>query len=248
MKKTGLGVVILAAGKGTRMKSDLPKVLHKVNNRPMIEYVAESAVALAGESVYIVVGHQAEKVKKEVSRRFNVKYVLQENLLGTGDAVKEALPLLDGDINRVLVMCGDVPLIREKTLRQLIDSHERDNNTLTVLAAQVANPTGYGRIILDDAGRITCIREEADADEWEKSVKLVNTGIFCFDKGFLEQVIPMIKSENKQKEYYLTDAIEIAGKKGRKPGVVKADNADEMMGINTCEQLIQAEKLLKTFD
>lgn len=248
MSETELGIVILAAGKGTRMNSDLPKVLHRIREKPMIEYVAETAVALAGKSVYIVVGHQADKVRQEVSRRFSVRYVLQEALLGTGDAVKTALPVLDSDVEYVLVMCGDVPLIRKQTLRDLVECHRRNRNSLTVLAAEVDEPEGYGRILPDGTGRIVCIREHADAGEEEKKVRLVNTGIFCFDKEFLQVAIPKITAENEQKEYYLTDLIEIAGRGEEKSGVVKMSNPDEMMGVNTCEQLAQAEKFLKSID
>ncbi len=248
MKETGLGIVILAAGKGTRMNSDLPKVLHPIHTKPMIEYVVETAEGLAGESVYIVVGHQADRVRQEVSKRFNVRYVLQKDLLGTGDAVRAALPMLDDHIEDVLVMCGDVPLIRTETLGELVQSHRLNSNSLTVLAAEVDEPEGYGRIILDNDGRIICIREQADAREHEKKVRLVNTGMFCFDKKFLQEAIPMITAENEQKEYYLTDAIEIAVRKRKKSGVVRMSNSDEMMGVNTNEQLEKAEKFLQSTD
>lgn len=248
MSESVLGVVVLAAGKGTRMNSDLPKVLHRIHAKPMIEYVAETAVSLAGEFVYIVVGHQADRVREEVSRRFHVRYVFQKELLGTGDAVKEALPVLDHRIEYVLVMCGDVPLIRKRTLLDLVDAHRENRNSLTVLSAEVEDPQGYGRIILDRSGRIVCIREQADANEEEKKIRVVNSGIFCFDKRFLEDSIPMITSENRQKEYYLTDLIEIAAGTGKKSGVVQMEDAREMMGVNTCEQLARMEKLLQSID
>lgn len=248
MKETGLGIVILAAGKGTRMNSDLPKVLHPIHSKPMIEYVVRTAEELAGESVFLVVGHQADKVRQEVSKRFSVRYVLQKELLGTGDAVKAALPALDDDILHVLVMCGDVPLIRKKTLGDLVETHRRNNNSLTVLAAEVDEPDGYGRILLDTDGRVNCIREQADACEHEKEVCLVNTGIFCFNRAFLQEAIPMITTENEQKEYYLTDVIEIAVRKGKRSGVVKMSNSREMMGVNTCEQLERAGRLLQSID
>lgn len=248
MKEADLGIVILAAGKGTRMNSDLPKVLHRIHAKPMIEYVAETAVELASERVYIVVGHQAERVRHEVSKRFSVKYVLQKELLGTGDAVKAALPVLDNCIEYVLVMCGDVPLIRNQTLRNLVECHRTNRNCLTVLAAEVDDPEGYGRIILDGAGRIVCIREQADAGEEEKKIRIVNSGIFCFDKEFLEDCLPMITAENEQKEYYLTDLIEIAARTGKKSGVVKMADPAEMLGVNTCDQLARMEKLLQSID
>lgn len=248
MKETGLGIIILAAGKGTRMNSDLPKVLHSINSKPMIEYVVETAQELAKESVYIVVGHKADKVRQEVSKRFSVRYVLQKELLGTGDAVRAALPVLDDCIEHVLVMCGDVPLIRKDTLLDLVESHRFNKNSLTVLAAELDEPEGYGRIILDKEGRVICIREQADAGEVEKEVRLVNTGIFCFDREFLQEAIPMITTENSQKEYYLTDVIEIAVKNSKKSGVVKMSNSHEMMGVNTCEQLERAGKLLQSID
>ena len=248
MSEGVLGIVVLAADKGTRMNSDLPKVLHRVHTKPMIEYVTETAVSLAGEFVYIVVGHQADRVRQEISKRFNVRYVHQKKLLGTGDAVKSALPMLDRRIEYVLVMCGDVPLIRQQTLHDLVESHRKNRNCLTVLAAEVEDPEGYGRIILDGTGRIKCIREQADANEEEKKIRIVNSGIFCFDKRFLEDCIPMITAENEQKEYYLTDAIEIAARNGKQSGVKIMENPEEMTGVNTSEQLAWMEKLLQSID
>lgn len=240
-----VGVVILAAGKGTRMKSDTAKVLHRVAEKTMIVHVVERAREIAPDNVHIVVGHQAEQVKEEVGRFYQVNYAYQKQLLGTGDAVKTAIPGLDQGIMDVLVLCGDVPLIKEKTLQELVKAHKKSSSGITVLATEVDDPRGYGRIVLDDHNHLLCIREEADATMAEKQIKKVNTGIYCFDKGLLISTLDEISPENSQGEYYLTDVIEIAQKKNQKITIITTGDSSQVMGVNTPEELDRAECLIQ---
>ena len=239
-----LGVIILAAGKGTRMKSGLAKVLHPVGSRSMILHVVEQALKVTPENVYVVVGHQAEAVKEEISHWYEVGFAYQERLLGTGDAVKAAVPYLSLKIRDVLVLCGDVPLIRAKTLRELVARHKDSRSDITVLATEVDEPKGYGRIVLDDDGGLVCIREELDASLEEKRIQKINTGIYCFNRDFLVSALERLTPENSQKEYYLTDVIEIARQSKKKLSVVTVQDARQVVGVNTLEDLEKVAQML----
>jgi bifunctional UDP-N-acetylglucosamine pyrophosphorylase/glucosamine-1-phosphate N-acetyltransferase/UDP-N-acetylglucosamine pyrophosphorylase len=240
-----VGVIILAAGKGTRMKSHTAKVLHRVAQKTMIVHVVDRAMEIAPDQIYIVVGHQAESVKDEVNRFHRVRFVYQKQLLGTGDAVKAAIPDLDSGIRDVLVLCGDVPLIKGKTLQELVLTHKKSKSGITVLATEVDDPKGYGRIILDHHNHLLCIREEVDAGPDEKQIKTINTGIYCFKKDLLRDALNAISPENSQGEYYLTDVVEIAQKKGQKITVVTTQDSNQVIGVNTLEELDRAEHLMQ---
>lgn len=241
-----LAVIILAAGKGTRMKSDLAKVLHKVADKSMVIHVVEAAIPFTGaNNIHVVVGHQADRVKADIDKYHSPIYAYQADLLGTGDAVKTALPGLKPGIETVLVLCGDVPLIRSETLENLIEGHLKNQAGITVLAAEVEDPTGYGRVIHDEKEQVLSIREEADINEQERRIKTVNTGIYCFNRNLLEVAIEKIQPENNQREYYLTDVIEIAQKMHRKIISVTMDNPDEVMGVNTLQELEKANALIQ---
>ena len=237
-----VAVIILAAGKGTRMKSDLAKVLHTVAGKSMVCHVVEAAQQVAPDHIHLVVGHQAEQVQQAVGKSHAVTIARQLRLLGTGDAVKSALPGLHKDVNHVLVLCGDVPLIQAGTIEQLISVHLKEGCSVTVLAARVDDPKGYGRILTDSGGRVTAIREEADATEAEKIVNIVNTGIYCFSRTFLDDAIHRIEPDNNQAEYYLTDAVEIAARDNKVIRPVIIGNSTEVMGVNTLEQLALANE------
>lgn len=241
MNYNNIGVVILAAGKGSRMKSDTAKVLHKIAKKSMVIHVLEQAMGICPGSVHVVVGHQAERVIEEINRSHEVNYAYQKELLGTGDAVKAAIPGLGTRITDVLVLCGDVPLIKQETLLTIVDAHIKTQSAVTVLATELKNPTGYGRIVFDDMGNLMCIREEADASDAEKRIKLVNAGIYCFDKRILSSALNEISPENSQREYYLTDVIEISQKKKEKITVVITKNSHQVIGVNTLEELERAE-------
>lgn len=245
MNYTNMGVVVLAAGKGTRMKSDIAKVLHKVGGKCMILHVIECAIKIAPDNVHVVVGHQANQVKREINKFFKVKFAVQEQLMGTGDAVKAALPGLKSEIREVLVVSGDVPLIQESTLKNLVENHQTTQAKISVLAVDLEDPTGYGRIVQDEDNNMICIKEETDADEHEKKIKKINTGIYCFDKKFLVSAIDEIKPDNNQAEYYLTDIVEIAQKRHEKIGVISMNDPGQVMGVNTIEELEKAEYLIQ---
>jgi UDP-N-acetylglucosamine pyrophosphorylase len=239
-----LGIIILAAGKGTRMKSDTAKVLHTIAEKTMITHVLEKALKINNEHIYIVVGHQADKVKDEISRFCRARFAYQKQLLGTGDAVKAAIPMLDPGIREVLVLCGDVPLIKEQSLQTLVNTHINSSSEITILAAYMEEPKGYGRIICDETGKLLCIREEADATNEEKKIQTVNTGIYCFDKTFLSYALNKISPENSQGEYYLTDIVEIALKQNKKVSVISTGDSIQFTGVNTIEDLQRLEKAL----
>jgi len=240
-----IAVVILAAGKGTRMKSGLAKVLHKVAGKSMVNHVIDAALAVTPDHIHVVVGHQAQRVKDEVSGYHRVHFALQKELLGTGDAVRAALPGIDASVRHVLVLCGDVPLIQKKTLNLLIREHLESQACLSVLSVNMSNPKGYGRIVQNDKKPFLCIREEADASEEEKKITNVNSGIYCFDKDFLGAGIKQIHPQNNQAEYYLTDLVEIAQESGKKVTIVTIDDARQVIGVNTVEELEKAESLFR---
>jgi UDP-N-acetylglucosamine diphosphorylase/glucosamine-1-phosphate N-acetyltransferase len=243
-----LAIVILAAGKGTRMKSDVPKVLHRVAGKSMVVHVLDCARTLTQDNIYVVIGHGAQLVKDEVSRYYSVNFVIQKELLGTGDAAKQALPFLSPGIKNVLVLCGDVPLIREDTLKELLATHRTTNAKLTVLAVDMKHPTGYGRIVLDPSGDMIAIREESDATRKEKQITTINTGIYCFDRIFLEQAIELIRPDNNQAEFYLTDMVEIARSKREKISVQLMSDPRQVIGVNSVNELEKVESLIRQIE
>ncbi|ACN16581.1 predicted nucleoside-diphosphate-sugar pyrophosphorylase [Desulforapulum autotrophicum HRM2] len=240
-----VGVVVLAAGKGTRMKSDRAKVLHPVNGQSMIIHVVDCAVKVSGSNVVVVVGHQAEQVKAEVARAYQVAFAVQKSLLGTGDAVKAAIPHLAKAVGHVVVLCGDVPLIRAKTVEKLVDFHLNNENRLTALAVKVDEPAGYGRMILDAQSKLMSICEEADASMEEKKISLVNSGIYCIERQFLISALNRLNRDNAQNEYYLTDLVKIGAADGVKMGVLTAEDPREVLGVNTLVQLKKADVLCR---
>lgn len=246
MDSNDVGIIILAAGKGTRMKSDMPKVLHKVAGKSMVMHVIETAKKITpDDNIHVVVGHKSDDVKEEISKYCKVNFAEQKQLIGTGDAVKSAVPGMNEPIKNILVLCGDVPLIQEKTINNLIEKHKQNCAKVSVLAVDLDDPTGYGRIVLDDQNSIHCIREEADANADEKKIKTINTGIYCFEKEFLVSALDEIKPDNSQAEYYLTDIVEIAQKKHEKIMVVTMNDYRQVIGVNTIEDLNRIENLLK---
>lgn len=236
--------VILAAGKGTRMKSELPKVIHKALGKPMVEYVIEAAARAGAEAsdLCLVVGHKAELVKETIGDAVN--YVLQEEQLGTGHAVKCAAEFI-GDEGLTMVLCGDTPLITGKTLKKLVDMHIADGNAVTVLTAVLDNPEGYGRIIKDNWGKFVKIVEQKDATLEEQRVDEVNSGIYIFNSAILSQALLKLTNDNAQGEYYLTDTIEIVKSEGLgEVATMIVEDVDEMKGVNSPEQLKEAEEIL----
>ena len=236
--------VILAAGKGTRMKSELPKVIHKALGKEMVKYSIEAAMEAGAESkdVCLVVGHKAELVKEAVGER--VTYVMQQEQLGTGHAVKCAGDFI-GEEGLTMVLCGDTPLITGKTLKALVDTHISEGNAITVLTARVDDPTGYGRIIKDSWGKFVKIVEQKDATLEEQRVDEINSGMYIFDSAILSKALSKLTNNNAQGEYYLTDTIEIVKSEGLgEVATLVVGDVNEIKGVNSPEQLKEAEEIL----
>jgi UDP-N-acetylglucosamine diphosphorylase/glucosamine-1-phosphate N-acetyltransferase len=240
-----LGIVILAAGLGTRMKSEKAKVLHSILGRPMIAYVVETAASIAGQSVVVVVGYQAEQVKKAVSYTAEALFALQEQQLGTGHAVLCAMPSLPEQVEQVVILCGDVPLIQAATIENIVSEHIVNRRDLTLLAVSKEDPTGYGRLVFNDAGDLAAIVEEADADAIQKSIKIINTGIYVIRREFLEFALPRLGSGNNQNEIYLTDIIGLGYQEKRSLGVVIGQDSNEIIGVNSQAELQIVEQLME---
>lgn len=238
-----LAIIVLAAGKGVRMQSDLPKVFHKINNKPMLEYVLETVKVLGPALTLIVVGHKRELIVDHF-KDWPVKFVAQEQQLGTGHAVMQAEPFLKDFQGTVLVLAGDVPLISSQTLRELIDFHEKNNAAITDLTAELADAGSYGRIIRKENGEIAAIVEKKDATAEELKIKEFNSGTFCFDSQYLFNILKMIKANNAQKEYYLTDTVEICKTMGLPVFAYKINDVIQVLGVNTRDELLSLEKNL----
>lgn len=209
----GIASVILAAGKGTRMKSDLVKVLHPILGRPMLSYTVDLSLHhIKAEKTIVVIGHQADQIEERFGDS-RIEFVHQDEQLGTGHAVLQALPLLRGFTGIALILCGDVPLVKAETLRSFIDTFLENHSTIAVLTAVVKNPYGYGRIIRGEEGWLERIVEEKDASNEERLIREINTGIYCVRSAFLMEGLKEIGKENVQGEYYLTDLVEVARKR-----------------------------------
>ncbi len=233
--------IILAAGKGTRMGSDLPKVLHAVGGMTMASHVILAAERAGIENNILVVGHKADHVKSSLDH--NVIYALQKEQKGTGHAVLMAEGLISEPDATVVVLAGDAPLISPGTISKLISYHQETGADVTVLTAVLENPYAYGRIIRDDYGNLNRIVEEKDATTEEKGVNEVNTGVYAFNSGKLFEALHQVGTANAQGEYYLTDVLGIIKKEGGKIRVLTACNAKETLGVNTPEQLAEVEKI-----
>ena len=234
--------VILAAGQGTRMKSKLPKVLHKALGKPMVQWVIDCLSQAGVEDKIAVLGHGGDQVASVVEGQTVIVY--QTEQLGTGHAVMQAAPALPADNDCVLVICGDTPLLRAQTIQALIEKHQAEGNAVTLLTAYAENPTGYGRIVRQEQ-QITAIVEQKDADEQQKLIKEINTGTYCFDQKFLLQYLSALDTNNAQKEYYLTDLIKIANLHNLPVGGFVLADFNESLGVNNRIQLSQAEAILR---
>jgi len=242
MKKK-IAVIILAAGKSTRMKSELPKVLHQICGRPMLGYVLDLAGALKPAQVVAVLGYQQELVRKFIPK--GIKIAIQKKLRGTADAVKTGLAALKGFKGTVLILYGDNPLLKKETLKKLLDYHFENNVDATLLTAQLKEPSGYGRITRDKYFSICGIVEEKDADEVQKDIQEINTGIMAFKKEKLLGSIGSIRPNNRKKEYYLTDIIEIFAKKKYLVDGLKIKDTQEALGVNTRAELAKVNCLMQ---
>lgn len=239
--------IILAAGKGTRMKSETPKVLHKIFNKELLGYVidAVNATGMAEEN-FVIVGHCAQEVEKYVQENYkNAKCRLQSPQLGTGHAAFQAYEDLKGFDGEVLILCGDTPLLTSETLLKFIDTHRKNNAALTVMSAVFENPSNYGRIVRDEKGNLKAIVEEKDASEEQKKIKEINTGVYLLDWAKVHEAFLNLDSDNAQHEYYLTDIVKWTINQGLKAQSYIMENNEESYGINSKKQLAQAAKILK---
>ena len=237
-------VVVLAAGKGTRMKSQVPKVLHRISGFALIERVLRTADALAPASITLVVGHGAEDVKQSLNSRQSLQFVLQEQQLGTGHALLQARPLLEGKSGVVVLLSGDVPLLTSNTLKSLIDTHVQSQAAATVVTAEMTRPFGYGRIVRTN-GRISRIVEERDASPAQRKVTEINSGIYAFDLEPLFGALDAIGTSNNQGEYYLPDLVAIYRKRKQTVATWTVEHAEEIRGINSRTELAEVSAMVR---
>ena len=243
MQQSDLAVIILAAGKGTRMQTSLAKVLLPVAGHPLLHYVLDLSSRLNPVRTIVVVGHQADQVK-EAFAGGEIEFVVQNEQLGTGHAAQQAKSQLENFEGRVLVLCGDMPLIRLKTLLQMLEEHKNSGAKCTVLTLKSSEYHDFGRIIRDEEGSILKIVELKDASEAEKKVDEFNSGVYCFDNRLFFKVLEHIDANNAQKEYYLTDTIKCLVRNEYSVQTIQTQDVDEILGINSPEDLSRAERLL----
>ncbi len=234
--------VVLAAGKGKRMKSDLPKVLHRVGGRPLISYVLETLTEAGADSPVLVVGHGADAVRTLLGSGF--RYAEQREQLGTGHAVMQALPFLPEDGDTVLILYGDTPFLRPKTIRALLEHHRQTGAAATLLSATLDEPAGYGRVLRDGHGHVECIVEDSDCTPEDATVREINAGTYVFELGALRAALDALRPDNAQGEYYLPDTIGWLLQRGRRVSALMTD-ARETLGINSRKDLAMAEAMMR---
>jgi bifunctional UDP-N-acetylglucosamine pyrophosphorylase/glucosamine-1-phosphate N-acetyltransferase len=246
-----LDVLILAAGLGTRMRSNLAKVLHRLDGRPLIGHVCRTAAALAPRKVYVVIGHQGEDVRQAVLEELDEEhsgFVWQKEQLGTGHAVNSAREFLENEDSTLLVLSGDVPMIRAETLAALIQQHHTHRGkgaVCTLLTVKLEDPTGYGRVVRDPEGLFDRVIEQKDASEEERKIKEINAGIYCFNTRKLFEALSRVKNENAQGEYYLTDVPGLLRDSGEAVSLYQHTDAREVSGINNRAELADLERIVR---
>ncbi len=234
--------VILAGGKGKRMNSKLPKVLHKIVGRPLIAHVISTAQSLGIKRIIVVIGYKGELVKKALAKD-KVEIVWQKRQLGTGHALMQTKRLLKNFSGKILVLCGDVPFLSADSIIHLLKEHINKKAQATVLTTEVKDATGYGRIVRNKQNLVEKIVEDKEAYKAEKKIREINTGTFCFEAKGIFNLLNQIKADNKSKEYYLTDVVKLLNQKGKKVAAVKSLNKWEALGINSLAQLRELEKI-----
>ncbi len=249
-EQKNLDILVLAAGLGTRMRSNLAKVLHKIDGRPLINHVCRTATALAPHKIYIVIGHQGEDVKTAVLDEIETEqaeFVWQKEQLGTGHAVNSAREFLENTNSTLLVLSGDVPMIRAETLAALVQQHHNHRGkgaACTILTVKLDDPTGYGRIVRDDGGLFERIVEQKDATETERKIREINSGIYCFNTRKLFDTLSKVQNDNSQGEYYLTDVPSLLRSAGDDIAIYHHNDPHEIEGVNNRLQLADMERVL----
>jgi bifunctional UDP-N-acetylglucosamine pyrophosphorylase/glucosamine-1-phosphate N-acetyltransferase len=233
--------IILAAGIGKRMHSKIPKIIHKILGKPIVSFVIDRVKAVGCSELIIVVGEHKDMIRNELGN--TLAYALQPHPLGTGDAAKRGIAQAKHD--RILIMNGDIPLIKSATIRSLIEHHEHEKADLTILTCMMNDPFGYGRIIRGEQNRVAGIIEQADATNSQKQIKEINVGVYFGDKKTIRAALEQIEAQNKQGELYLTDIIGKILERGRKVAGFKTDDEQEIFGINTREDLVRACRIVK---
>ncbi|MDF1615539.1 bifunctional UDP-N-acetylglucosamine diphosphorylase/glucosamine-1-phosphate N-acetyltransferase GlmU [Desulfurivibrio dismutans] len=244
MTDSKLHVLILAAGKGTRMRSTRAKVLHEIFFAPMIVHVLEAVAALEPASTSVVVGHQRREVMAALAGR-DLEFVVQEQQNGTAHAVLAAAPELRERAGTLLILCGDTPLVTPQTLQDMLAAHRQRGDKLSVMTTRIADPFGYGRIVCDRAGRLERIVEEKDATAEQRLIKEINAGIYCAEIDFLFPALARVGNDNRQGEMYLTDIVEIAVREGLRAHSYCCADPDELLGVNSRVELARAHAHLQ---
>ncbi|HIK46431.1 MAG TPA: NTP transferase domain-containing protein, partial [Leptolyngbyaceae cyanobacterium M65_K2018_010] len=236
-----VAVAILAAGRGTRMKSNLPKVLHSVGGKSMVERVLDGLGVIQPTQTFLIVGFGQEQVRAALAHIPHLTFVEQTEQLGTGHAVQQLMPHLEGYSGDLLVLNGDVPLLRPETLHHLVATHQAHGNAVTLLTAQFSDPSGYGRVFCTEQNLVTEIVEHQDCSPAQRQNPRINAGVYCFNWPQLMTVLPQLRAENDQQEYYLTDVV-----KDLSPAMaVDVEDSREIFGINSRKQLAEAYAILQ---
>jgi bifunctional UDP-N-acetylglucosamine pyrophosphorylase/glucosamine-1-phosphate N-acetyltransferase len=236
-----LRAIILAGGKGKRMRSDLPKVLHLLHGKPLIQHAIDNVRAAGIDDIIVVVGFGREQVMAELGAQ--VRYAVQEQQLGTGHAVQQALPLLADATGAVVICYGDMPLLSPATIRALVAAQQQPGVAGAILTVVLDNPPDFGRIVRDAAGQVQRIVEVKDCTPEQLALREVNVGVYCFDAAALRWALPRLRNDNAQREYYLTDVVELLARAGQRIETVRTENLEETLGINDQAHLEFAERL-----
>tara|TARA_Y100001970_G_scaffold53533_1_gene67786 strand:- start:1496 stop:2257 length:762 start_codon:yes stop_codon:yes gene_type:complete len=239
MNKKDTIIIILAAGKGTRMNSDLPKVLHLLNDKPLLGHVIDTSNKINPKDIIVVVGYKKEMIIEKFKSK-NISIIEQKGQKGTADAIKYCLPKIKNFDGNILILSGDVPLIKFETLKEFINIHHSNNSSASLISAKLKDPTGYGRIIKNNTNQLKKIVEHKDATSKQKEINEINSGIYIFNSNILSEKIPLINNNNAQKEYYLTDIFNFINENNT--AIYEIKDYNEIAGINTIEQLQQLEK------
>lgn len=241
-RKKKIDAIVIAAGKGKRMGSDLPKTLHLVGGKPMIRHVVDCLREVGVNDPVIVVSNQSEPIRSALGK---MRYAVQTEQLGTADATRSAQKFMDGKAIDAIVMYGDTPLFTPTTIKELVTQHDAAEAVISVVTADLPDPTNYGRIVRSEKNFVERIVEEKDASPEQKQITEVNGGCYCFDNDWLWKNIELIKNKNAAGEYYLTDMIDLAVRQGKKVIAVKIDRPNEITGVNTPTELMKAETIYK---